>query len=137
MIYFANTLRQLRKDHDMTQSEVASCIGLDRSTYAYYERGATKPDFECILRICKMYGMDLNDITNMFLEDSRTSITFKTLDEHLNDDEQDSFLHKLNMLNIDEYEKMILYFYHQTPEELKKLFFVKIKQCFDEVTGIK
>lgn len=84
-----------------------------------------------------MYGMDLNDITNMFLEDSRTSITFKTLNENFNDDEQDSYLHKLNMLNIDEYEKMILYFYHQTPEELKKLFFVKIKQCFDEVTGIK
>ena len=132
MISFANTLKTLRKERNLTQSDVAERIGIDRSTYAYYERGATKPDFECILKLCKIYNIDIANLTNMFLNDENTNIVFKTPEK---DDDDDEIFHfnDLDSLNIDEYEKMILLFYRQTP--YKKLFFVKIKQAFDEISN--
>ena len=132
MISFANTLKTLRKERNLTQSDVAEHIGIDRSTYAYYERGATKPDFECLLKLCKIYNIDINNLTNMFLNDENTNIVFKTPEK---DDDDDEIFHfnDLDSLNIDEYEKMILLFYRQTP--YKKLFFVKIKQAFDEISN--
>ena len=131
MISFTKTLKKLRKEHNLTQSDVAQLIGIDRSTYAYDERGATKPDFECLLKICKIYNIDISALTNMFLNDESTNIVFKTID---NDEvDKDSFLNDLDSLNIDEYEKMILFFYRQT--SFKKLFFVKIKQAFDDISN--
>lgn len=134
MISYAHTLKNLRKGHNLTQSEVADILGIDRSTYAYYERGTTKPDFECIFKICKMYGIDLIDIANMFLSDEETVFSFKSFDNVEYDKE--ILLNDLDMLNIDEYEKLILYYYRHISEEYKKLFFVKIKQNYDEITNL-
>lgn len=134
MISFANTLRNLRKGHNLTQSEVADIIGVDRSTYAYYERGATKPDFECILKLCKMYNIEVNDITKMFLNDDNTKVTFRTID--LDEVDKEIYLSDLDFLNVDEYERLMLVFYRQLSEPLKKLFFVKVKQSYDEISNM-
>ena len=134
MIFYANTLRELRKAYNLTQGEVAEIIGMDRSTYAYYERGSTKPDFECILKLCRMYDIDLNEMTGMLLRDSKTNVTFKTM--NMDEVDKDSFLSDLDMLNVDEYEKLMLFFYRQLPEHLRKLLFVKVKQSYDEIVKI-
>ena len=134
MISFAYTLKDLRKAHKLTQSEVADVIGIDRSTYAYYERGSTKPDFECILKLCKMYEIGLNDMANLLLRDQKTDVTFKTLDKTIVD--KQAYLNELDMINVDEYEKMMLVYYRQLPDAFKKLFFLKIKQNFDDIVSM-
>ena len=134
MISYAKTLKILRTSHKLTQNDIAQILGIDRSTYAYYEKGATKPDFECILKLCKMYKINLDDIATMFLKDENTYVTFKTFDhEELDTDE---ILKELDTVNLDEYEKMILLLYRNMPESCRKLFFVKIKQSFDEISNI-
>ena len=40
----SRTLKKLRKNCGYTQKEVAKELGVDRSTYAYYETGKTTPD---------------------------------------------------------------------------------------------
>ena len=39
----ANNLKFLRKRHGYTQSQVALLLEINRSTYAYYELGRTRP----------------------------------------------------------------------------------------------
>lgn len=52
---FADRLRELRKISRMTQKQVAQILNLDRSTYAYYETDTTKPDYNTLVRIARMF----------------------------------------------------------------------------------
>jgi len=54
----SQTIRNLRKSHGLTQAQVAECLGLERSTYAYYEGGRV-PGVEILLRLCGLYKITL------------------------------------------------------------------------------
>ncbi|MDR0883505.1 MAG: helix-turn-helix domain-containing protein [Oscillospiraceae bacterium] len=54
----SDTVKQLRKNHGLTQAQVAECLGLERSTYAYYEGGRV-PGVEILLRLCSLYKITL------------------------------------------------------------------------------
>lgn len=53
----SDTLRALRKRHSLTQEQVAKVINVTRSAYAYYERGTSKPGYDAILRLARMYNL--------------------------------------------------------------------------------
>ena len=42
--FLGNRLRALRLTFGFTQSSVAEVLGINRSTYSYYESGTTRPD---------------------------------------------------------------------------------------------
>ncbi len=52
-------LRELRTAAGMTQKEVAEHLGLQRSTYAYYETGATDPSLPVLQRVAAEYRVTL------------------------------------------------------------------------------
>lgn len=58
----ANRLRELRKSKKLTQNDVAVYLGVDRSTYAYYENGSTKPSVSTLLRLSSFYGISVDFI---------------------------------------------------------------------------
>ncbi len=43
---FANRLRQRRMDLHFTQAEMATMLGIERSSYTYYEMGKTQPNLK-------------------------------------------------------------------------------------------
>ena len=50
------TLRQLREFNGLKQGVVAKALGIDRSTYAYYELGKTRPS---LIKISDLYDVTL------------------------------------------------------------------------------
>ncbi|MDR1805454.1 MAG: helix-turn-helix domain-containing protein [Clostridium sp.] len=54
----SQTIKKLRKLHGLTQAQVAECLGLERSTYAYYE-GGREPGVEILMRLCGLYKVTL------------------------------------------------------------------------------
>ena len=55
-------LKALRRNCELTQKQIASVLNIDRSTYAYYERGTTEPDLKSILKIAKMMNVDVESL---------------------------------------------------------------------------
>lgn len=55
-------LRFLRGYNAVKQKEVAATLRIDRSTYAYYETGATQPSLSMVMRMALLY-----DVTTDFL----------------------------------------------------------------------
>ena len=53
------TLRQLREFNGLKQGVVAKALGIDRSTYAYYELGKTRPSYETLIKISDLYDVTL------------------------------------------------------------------------------
>lgn len=57
-----NNLRQLRLASGMTQEQVAEKLGVTRQAVSSYEGGRTRPDIDMLLRLCQVYGTDLDGI---------------------------------------------------------------------------
>ena len=51
-----NTLKKIRRDQDLTQSELADMIGVSRSCVANWEAGLRKPDIFIIRKYNELFG---------------------------------------------------------------------------------
>ena len=54
---YRQRMRQLREDHDLTQSDVAELLGTSQTMYARYERGANELPIRHLLTLCRYYGV--------------------------------------------------------------------------------
>lgn len=55
-------LRQLRLLYGMTQQEVAQHLGVDRSTYSYYETGRNNPPLPTLSALCSLYRVSSEEL---------------------------------------------------------------------------
>ncbi len=53
----ADNLRLLRKSFKLTQQEIADILGVDRSTYTFYEAGKSTPSKENIVKLCDIFNV--------------------------------------------------------------------------------
>lgn len=58
----SRNLRQLRLDSGMTQEQAAEQVNITRQTLSSYESGRTRPDVEMLVRLCRVYGTDLDTV---------------------------------------------------------------------------
>lgn len=52
----AESLRKIRKAHKLTQQDVASVLGIDRTTYTLYELGMTFPSIASLGKLSDAYN---------------------------------------------------------------------------------
>lgn len=57
----AENLIRLRKNMGLTQEQVASALGIKRSTYAYYEK-TTTPPIKTIEQLSRLFGTTAQDV---------------------------------------------------------------------------
>ena len=55
----SNNLRTYRKMCSLHQDQVANALGIDRSTYSYYETGKTTPSVDTLVKLSAMFGVEL------------------------------------------------------------------------------
>ena len=48
-------IRKLRKEKHLTQQQVADYLGVDRSTYAYYESGRSRLSIDLMVKLAHFY----------------------------------------------------------------------------------
>ena len=62
LIRMGKKLKRLRENFNLTQQQVAEALGIDRSTYAYYELGRTTPDLDKIDKLQRLYQVQYQDL---------------------------------------------------------------------------
>ena len=60
MASFGSIIKQLRKDKEMTQDQLASLLKVSRSTIGMYETGNREPDFETCEAIADIFNVDMD-----------------------------------------------------------------------------
>ena len=58
--YNCDILKELRKEMGISRLVAADAMGINRSTYNYYELGKASPNIENAIRIAKFYGLPLD-----------------------------------------------------------------------------
>ena len=51
-------LKFYRKQLGMTQAQVAEAVGINRSTYTYYEKGTSAPNIAILVQIAQLFEVD-------------------------------------------------------------------------------
>ncbi|MBP3733050.1 MAG: helix-turn-helix transcriptional regulator [Bacilli bacterium] len=73
---FAEKLKTLRKDSDLTQQEVADKLYISRSLYAKYESGIAVPNKDILEKISLLFNVSVNELV------SYEETTLMVVEEH-------------------------------------------------------
>ena len=65
---FGELLRELRKDHGMTQAELADKLSFSPLTISAYERGRTAPDDATKVKLAKIFNVSLDYLLGLIRE---------------------------------------------------------------------
>lgn len=68
-IYLSENIRLLRKQKSWSQEELAIKIGLNRGNIASYEKGTAEPKICNLLKISKLFGVSIIDLTKRDLRE--------------------------------------------------------------------
>lgn len=55
-------LRDLREDHDLTQTQLVEILGMHKTTYTNYEQGKREIPFSLVIRLAQLYNVSLDFI---------------------------------------------------------------------------
>lgn len=55
--YLVGNLKRLRSTYELSQQDIADKLGVERSTYTYYESGRTEPSINMLSRILEIYNV--------------------------------------------------------------------------------
>ena len=61
-IEIANRLAELRKQHGLSQEELADKLGVSRQAVSKWECGESSPDTDNLIALAKIYGMSLDEL---------------------------------------------------------------------------
>lgn len=61
-IEIANRLVQLRKQHNLSQEELADKLGISRQAVSKWERAESSPDTDNLISIAKLYNISLDEL---------------------------------------------------------------------------
>ncbi|MBQ6706550.1 MAG: helix-turn-helix domain-containing protein [Clostridia bacterium] len=104
-------LRLLRVASGMRQEEVADLLGIGRSAYTYYELSRSKPDYDALIRLSRLYRVSIDYLVGATnFPDTPTAERTRVADDLA---EETAF----GMLSLE--ERRLLCLYRQMPEDSK------------------
>ncbi|MBE6831186.1 MAG: helix-turn-helix transcriptional regulator [Ruminococcaceae bacterium] len=53
-------LKKLRKSRCFTQQRISELLGIDRSSYSYYETGKTRPSIKMLIKLSCIYQVSID-----------------------------------------------------------------------------
>lgn len=57
----AENLKRLREEHDLSQTDLGTLFGKEKTTISTWERGVSVPDIVTLYKLSKLYGVELED----------------------------------------------------------------------------
>lgn len=61
----ANKLLKLRKQHNLSQEELAEKLGISRQAVSKWERAETSPDTDNLILLARLYNVSLDELLNV------------------------------------------------------------------------
>lgn len=116
----STNLRNLREKEDLTQKQIADALGLDRSTYSYYETGKSYPTLPTLIRLAKIF----NTTTDELLDVSSTLTVRESRSAYNQFSDNSGSLSALSSAEVD-----IILKYRQLPESLKQDVQKHVEDC--------
>ena len=60
MISFAQRLKELRTENNLTQTQIAAKLGIRQQSYTRYENGTGEPSLDTLIAIAKLFNVSVD-----------------------------------------------------------------------------
>ncbi len=60
-VFFGEKIRNARKSLNLTQRQLADCLGVSNTTISNWEKGLSRPDADLIQKLCQVLHLQPND----------------------------------------------------------------------------
>ena len=122
-------LKYYRTKCGLTQQDVADLLGLERSSYTYYETGKITPDVETLVRLSKIYNVDFYDLLSGCNTETGKNVNDARLKELINSVEHKSY----DELSEAEYENEVMLRIRSLNEQQRK----EVMAFLDDITEVR
>lgn len=122
MSILAENLKRLREAMGLSQAQFAEIMLMDRSTYAYYETGKSRPDVDLLVRFSKAYRVTTDCLLGV--DQERLTRILSDSDPRYGD--------RLEKLSMTVEEKKMLMRYRLLAEEDQQKINCQIEQAYAE-----
>ena len=103
---FADRLKELRKENNMTQVQLAETLGVSKGTVAMWEIGKREPNFETLDRLSDVFDKRIDYILGYSDDASSPQLTEDEADQLVRWEVEDQFRETImSYLSLDEYGK--------------------------------
>ena len=103
---FAERLKELRKEKNMTQVQLAEALGVSKGTIAMWEIGKREPNFETLNRLSDIFDKRIDYILGYSNDASSPQVTAEDIDQLGRWEVEDQFREVIMAyLSLDEYGK--------------------------------
>ncbi|MBQ7862790.1 MAG: helix-turn-helix transcriptional regulator [Clostridia bacterium] len=113
------SLRKVRKEHNLKQKDIAEAIGIDRSTYSFYETGKTNPPIETMCALAKIYNVTIGYLIGKEANNPELRVRANAVS---------SAVDPIALLNEDE-QKLIIYYRLAQENSKKEILDEVIRKC--------
>ena len=64
----SDNLKRIRKENNLSQEQLADKLGVSRQSVSKWESGLAYPEMDKVLQICKMFGLNVDELLNQDLK---------------------------------------------------------------------
>lgn len=81
-----NNLKNIRKEHNLSQEQFAEALGVSRQSVSKWESGLAYPETDKLLAISKMYNVNIDELMNQdYKEISETKQSTSAINKYIDD----------------------------------------------------
>ncbi len=108
----AERLKEIRREHNFTQLDLAEVLGIDRTAYTYYEMGKTQPSAAKLWKLARIYNVTVGYL--MGVEENRPELIRQKVSDSLSAE-----VDPIAMLQKDE-RKILMWYRLLSPEQKRE-----------------
>jgi transcriptional regulator with XRE-family HTH domain len=72
-MYLIENVKFLRRQRDLTQNDLSDILNIPRSTLGEYERGNTEPSLQLVIKLSKIFEVDIDSLLKRRLSDAQST----------------------------------------------------------------
>ncbi|HAB67167.1 MAG TPA: hypothetical protein DCE23_07355, partial [Firmicutes bacterium] len=76
---FADNLKKIRKDHNLSQEQLAEKLGVTRQSVSKWESRQSYPEMDKVIQICNMFNYNMDELINADIKEVKETKESKNI----------------------------------------------------------
>lgn len=109
----SDNLKKIRKEHNLSQEQLAEQLGVSRQAVSKWESGGAYPEMDKVLQLCQIFNLNIDDLLNQDIKEINNSKQEKSNINKIIDDFLDYITKTIDMFSCMKFKEKIKCIFEQ------------------------